>query len=168
MWKIHIGDKVLPAVYADTKRAVQSFMESLLNSGGGDPIKEEGVFVVHSETFESYQMAYQGQDNNRSYVYATCGGGIVLDYQETMQARLKAESREEAEMLTWLNERERWASASPNFAKGGEYRDHQVVFYDAKIGWIHAKPGNGLKEAVRNAMNTRINYETQEYFDPAE
>lgn len=168
MWKIHVGNKILPTVYADTKRAVQSFMQSLLSSDGADPIKEVGVFVVHSETFESYQMAYQSKDNNRSYVYATCGGGIVLDYLETMQARLKTESREDAEILAWLNERERWASVSAKFAKGGGYLEHQVVYYDAGIGWIHAKPGNGIKEAVRNAMNMRVNYETQEYFDPAE
>jgi hypothetical protein len=167
MWKIYVGNKILPTVYADTKRAVQSFMQSLLNSDGGDPIKEIGVFVVHQETFESYQMAYQGKDNGRSYVYATCGGGIVLEYLGAMQARLKAESREDAEMFAWMDERERLASASVKFDKCGDYREHQVVFYDAKIGWIHAKPGNGYREAVRNAMNMRVNYETGEYFDPA-
>jgi hypothetical protein len=168
MWKIHVGNNVLPTVYANREQAVQAFMRDERQKGADvDAIKDVGVFVVHSETMESYQLAYQGKDNNRSLVYATCGGGIVLDYLEAMQARLKAEQREDAAMFAWMNERERWVSVSANFDNDGVYREHVVVYHDAKIGWIHAKPGNGYKEAVRNAMNMRFNYETQEYFDPA-
>lgn len=168
MWKIHVGNNVLPTVYANTEQAVQAFMRGQQQDGGDvDAIRDVGVFVVHIETLQPYKLAYQDKDNNRSYVYATCGGGIVLDYLEAMHERLKGERLEDAAMSYWINERERCASVSAKFDSDGVYREHVVVYFDSKIGWIHAKPGDGYREAVRNAMNMRVNYETGEYFDPA-
>lgn len=79
----------------------------------------------------------------------------------------EAASTEEAvELFAWFDKRERWASVSTNFDRDGVYVNHQVVFYERNMGWVHAKPGNGLRAAIRNAMNMRFNYETGEYFNP--
>lgn len=167
MWKIRIGNKVLPEVYEGTTQAVQEFMRSeQRNAVGGDSIKEFGVFVVETQTFESYQLAYPGQHDKARHQIPTCGGGIILRYMKQMQLDLQAEQREHAELNAWMAERERWASVSIKFDSNHVYVHHYVVFYEPRIGWVHAKPGNGYNEAIRNAMGMRFNFETQEYFDP--
>lgn len=166
-WKIRIGDKELPAEHETSTNAVREFMLSeQRNSCGGDSIKEFGVHVVCTTTFEAYRLDYPTIGDKFSLHIATCGGSIVLRNARELQTRLKAEAKEDAEMFAWLHQRDRWASCSAHFEKGGVYRDHVVVYYDPHIGWIHAKPGNGFREAVRNAMNMRVNYETGEYFNP--
>lgn len=65
----------------------------------------------------------------------------------------------------WLNVRERWASVSVDFERGGTYKQHRVTWHVADFGWISAT-GQSLEEAVANAMVTRVNHETGEHFTP--
>lgn len=63
----------------------------------------------------------------------------------------------------WLNERERWASVSVDFERGGIYKTHRVTWYVEKFGWVNAV-GQSFEAAVKAAMTTRIDFKTGEYF----
>ncbi|WP_439126247.1 MAG: hypothetical protein ACNJA3_28170 (plasmid) [Pseudomonas rhizophila] len=66
----------------------------------------------------------------------------------------------------WLHERSRFASVQIDFNRDHTYKEHRAVWYVEGFGWCDAK-GQSFEEAVMNAINTRFDTETLEYF-PAE
>lgn len=164
MWQIRVGDKTLPEKYPTTNGAVQAFMIAEMAKPEGDAIKDPGVYLV-GESAVAYKLFYPGDADRDCTQIPTCGGGIVIRWDFELQEKLVAEAKEKLAMFAWLEQEDRWASVNSNFDRG-THRDTQVVYYDARVGWIHCKPGKTFTEAVRNAMNMRINYETQEYFNP--
>lgn len=64
----------------------------------------------------------------------------------------------------WLHERSRFASVHIDFDRG-TYKQHRAVWHVEGFGWCNAA-GQSFEEAVVNAINTRINTETLEYFTP--
>jgi hypothetical protein len=65
----------------------------------------------------------------------------------------------------WLNDHKNGASAKTEFNKDGTYKQHRVVWYVSDFGWCDAT-GQSLEEAILNAINTRVDFETDEYFVP--
>jgi hypothetical protein len=63
----------------------------------------------------------------------------------------------------WLNDRKNFAGVSVKFNRDFTYKEHYVTWHVEKFGWVSAT-GQSFEEAVTSAINTRLNYETQEYF----
>ncbi|HDS0960487.1 hypothetical protein [Pseudomonas putida] len=65
----------------------------------------------------------------------------------------------------WLNDRSRFASVIIDFERNDTYKHHRVVWHVKGFGWCDAT-GQSFEEAVLNAIKTRVDNESLEYFTP--